>query len=112
MPPHSPSLFPPNSGDPAIQITGIRKDCLRGTVETSTLSNVNLCIERGEIVPVMSRGSCGKSTLRSSTRLLNEPTGGATESNSRTMSFHSAKGLANLIKYKMGFVFKYYHLIQ
>ena len=97
---------------PVLQLREIEKVYQTKTIETVALHRVNLTIYQGEFVSVMGPSGCGKSTLLSLMGLLDEPTSGTIEVNSRPVQSYSDRELAGLRNLKIGFVFQSYHLIN
>ncbi|WP_046244013.1 ABC transporter ATP-binding protein [Hymenobacter terrenus] len=97
---------------PVLRLSEIEKVYQTRDIETVALNRVNLTIYKGEFVSIMGPSGCGKSTLLSLMGLLDEPTSGTIEVNSRPVESYSDKELAGLRNLKIGFVFQSYHLIN
>ena len=75
------------------------------------LSGVSLTIHPGELVGVMGPSGSGKSTLLNVAGGLDRPTSGRVLVAGQDLSELSAKGLAELRRRRIGFVFQDYNLI-
>ena len=51
------------SGEPFLQLQGLRKTFSRGSTETEVLHDISLDIAEGEFVSIIGHSGCGKSTL-------------------------------------------------
>src|SRR5437667_6578858 len=96
---------------PVIQLEGITKVFATDEVETHALSNVNVLIARGEYVSIAGPSGCGKSTLLSILGLLDSPTQGSYELNSRPVATLKASERARVRNREIGFIFQSFNLI-
>lgn len=95
-----------------IKLTGIDKIYRTKEIETQALENVNLEVEKGEFLSIMGPSGCGKSTLLNIIGLLDTPTNGSIEINSKLIDAKmSDKALAKFRNETLGFVFQSFHLI-
>lgn len=95
-----------------IKLTGIDKIYRTKEIETQALENVNLEVEKGEFLSIMGPSGCGKSTLLNIIGLLDIPTNGSIEINSKLIDAKmSDKALAKFRNETLGFVFQSFHLI-
>ena len=99
-------------GVPMLQLTNIEKVYQTKTIETVALHQVNLTINKGELVSIINPSGCGKSTLFSLLGLLDEPTSGTVVLGGRPVPSYSERELATLRNEQIGFVFQSYHLIN
>ena len=81
-------------------------------VETTALDNINLEIEKGELVAVMGPSGCGKSTLLNLIGLLDEPTRGKVALEGRTIDRYGDRDLAQVRNERLGFIFQQFHLVS
>ncbi len=75
------------------------------------LTDINLEIERGEHIAVVGRSGSGKSTLLNLIGLLDSPTAGVYELDSRATDALSARARARLRGATFGFVFQQFNLL-
>lgn len=95
-----------------IKLTGIDKIYRTKEIETQALENVNLEVGKGEFLSIMGPSGCGKSTLLNIIGLLDTPTNGSIEINSKLIDAKmSDKALAKFRNETLGFVFQSFHLI-
>lgn len=95
-----------------IELKEIGKVFRTSEIETIALENVNIHIEKGELVAIMGPSGCGKSTLLNIIGLLDKPTTGTV-----TIAGTSGKGMkdSDMAAFRnstIGFVFQQFHLIQ
>jgi ABC-type lipoprotein export system ATPase subunit len=94
-----------------IKLTNITKEYdLSGEIFTA-LANVSLQIKAGEFVGILGPSGSGKSTLMHIMGLLDHPTRGKVEINSRDISQLNDNELSTLRNSFVGFVFQSYNLI-
>jgi putative ABC transport system ATP-binding protein len=83
-------------------------------IETVALHNVNLTIEKGELVSIMGPSGCGKSTLLNLIGLLDEASEGEIELDGERIGRghrHGDRELARIRNERVGFIFQQFHLI-
>jgi putative ABC transport system ATP-binding protein len=95
-----------------IKLQAVSKQYRTDRIETTALDNINLEIDRGELVSVMGPSGCGKSTLLNLIGLLDEPTSGAVELDGARVDGRTDRELAKLRNRKVGFIFQQFHLIS
>ncbi|HEV8578918.1 MAG TPA: ABC transporter ATP-binding protein [Thermoanaerobaculia bacterium] len=81
-------------------------------VETTALDNINLEIEKGELVSVMGPSGCGKSTLLNLMGLLDEPSSGKVALDGKPIDRYGDRELARLRNERVGFIFQQFHLVS
>jgi putative ABC transport system ATP-binding protein len=96
---------------PVIKLKELTKVFATDEVETHALSNVSLEIGRGEYVSIGGPSGCGKSTLLSILGLLDSPTGGAYELNTRPVAELASSERARVRNREIGFIFQSFNLI-
>ena len=100
-----------NGAPPVIRLQGLTKVFTTDEVETHALSNVSLEVGRGDYVAIGGPSGCGKSTLLSILGLLDSPTGGSYELNSRPVAELAASERARVRNREIGFIFQSFNLI-
>ena len=81
-------------------------------VETTALDNINLEIDKGELVSVMGPSGCGKSTLLNLMGLLDAPSSGKVALDGKPIDRYSDRELARLRNERVGFIFQQFHLVS
>jgi putative ABC transport system ATP-binding protein len=100
-----------NEAPPVIKLQGLTKVFTTDEVETHALSNVSLDIGRGDYVAIGGPSGCGKSTLLSILGLLDSPTAGSYELNSRPVAELGPSERARVRNREIGFIFQSFNLI-
>ncbi|HTQ81247.1 MAG TPA: ABC transporter ATP-binding protein [Thermoanaerobaculia bacterium] len=83
-------------------------------IETLALHQINLTIDKGELVSIMGPSGCGKSTLLNLIGLLDEPSEGSVELDGEVIDRRRRRKdreLARLRNERVGFIFQQFHLI-
>jgi putative ABC transport system ATP-binding protein len=96
---------------PVIKLKDLTKVFSTDEVETHALSNVSLDIARGEYVSIGGPSGCGKSTLLSILGLLDSPSRGEYELNSRAVADLAPSERARVRNREIGFIFQSFNLI-
>ena len=99
------------SPKPLIQVRGLRKEYRVGEEVVVALQNIDLDIERGEIVCIFGTSGSGKSTLLNQLAGLEKPTRGTVEIGGVPISALSENALAAFRQKHLGFVFQSYNLL-
>jgi putative ABC transport system ATP-binding protein len=81
-------------------------------VETTALDNINLEIDKGELVSVMGPSGCGKSTLLNLMGLLDAPSSGKVALDGKPIDRYGDRELARLRNERVGFIFQQFHLVS
>jgi putative ABC transport system ATP-binding protein len=76
------------------------------------IDHVNLSVEKGEMVVIMGRSGCGKTTLLNLIAGLDRPTSGSIVVNGISLAGKSEDELARFRLLNIGFVFQDYNLIS
>jgi putative ABC transport system ATP-binding protein len=97
--------------DPIIRLAGITKTYKAGEIEVPALVDVDLTIERGEMVAIMGPSGSGKSTLMNVLGCLDQPTKGSYRFEGREVSTLPKRELSALRLSAFGFVFQGFQLI-
>ena len=82
-----------------------------GTNMVKALDNVNISVERGELIGVVGRSGSGKSTLLNMLGALDRPTSGSVEIGGQDISKMNDEQLTAMRRSKIGFIFQNYNLI-
>lgn len=95
-----------------VELKNIEKTYLTGEITLHVLKDVDLNIEKGEMLAIMGPSGSGKSTLMNIIGLLDRPTEGVYRlQNEKIELSMSDKKLANLRSKKIGFVFQFFYLL-
>lgn len=95
-----------------LQVKDMNKSYSYGDQQQSILQNVNLSIEKGEMVAIMGTSGAGKSTLLHILGLLDTPDNGSYFLNGIRIRNEKEKKKAQLRNQYLGFVFQDFHLIK
>jgi len=101
----------PEDGFPIVEVSNVRKSYVLGSLEIPVLSEVNLKIERGELLSIMGPSGSGKSTLVSLIDCLDRPTEGHILVRGHDLNRMSDQDLAPLRGLEIGFVFQTFNLV-
>src|ERR1700729_3695428 len=99
------------AGQPLIQIQEMTKVFYTDEIETHALSGVHLSIAKGEYVAMSGPSGCGKSTLLSIIGLLDTPTAGRYQLNSKPVENLDFAERARIRNQEIGFIFQSFNLI-
>jgi putative ABC transport system ATP-binding protein len=97
---------------PMVVTTGLGRDFVTGASVVHALRDVDLRIERGELVAVRGRSGSGKTTLLSLLGGLDRPTAGGVTIDGRSLGDMSAEALVELRRRKVGFIFQAFGLLS
>lgn len=82
-----------------------------GTPPVAALSDVDLTIERGELVAVVGPSGSGKSTMLNLMGALDRPTSGEVAIDGQVINGLADRSLSGLRGHRIGFVFQGFHLL-
>ncbi len=98
--------------DPLISLKGLRRDYASGDGTITVLKDIELTIERGEMVAIIGASGSGKSTLMNILGLLDRPTSGTYSISGRETSALDNDDRSALRREHFGFIFQRYHLLD
>src|ERR1700736_2704520 len=99
------------NGQALIKLDGVTKVFFTDEVETHALSGIHMEIGKGEYVSIAGPSGCGKSTLLSILGLLDSPSEGSYQLNSRPVAELPASERARVRNREIGFIFQSFNLI-
>ncbi|MEW6364346.1 MAG: ABC transporter ATP-binding protein [Acidobacteriota bacterium] len=99
------------SDESLIRLISIRKSYDLGPVSVEILKDVNLTIQKGEMVSIVGASGCGKSTLMNILGVLDAPTSGRYLLEGQETSHLSDQVLSQIRNRRIGFVFQQFHLL-
>jgi putative ABC transport system ATP-binding protein len=102
---------PPNDGA-MVETHGLSRDFRVGTSVVHALSDVNLRVERGELLAIRGRSGSGKTTLLSLIGGLDRPTSGRVLVDGEAVTEMGQDGLVELRRRKIGFIFQAFGLLS
>ncbi len=97
--------------EPTLLLDNVSRTHGTGENAVHALAGVSLAVHPGELVAVMGPSGSGKSTLLNVAGGLDRPTAGTVRIAGEDLTTLSPKGLAQLRRRKVGFVFQDYNLI-
>jgi ABC-type lipoprotein export system ATPase subunit len=95
-----------------LRTRGLRKEYGKDAGLVRAVDGVDLEVARGETLAVMGPSGCGKSTLLHLLGGLDRPSGGELWLDGTRIDHLSERGLANLRRRQVGFVFQAFHLMD
>jgi putative ABC transport system ATP-binding protein len=94
-----------------LELHGVSKMYGNGEAAVHALIDVDLCVERGELVAIMGPSGSGKSSLLTIAGGLEEPSGGMVLIDGEPLADLSSNARAQLRRRTMGFVFQDFNLL-
>jgi lipoprotein-releasing system ATP-binding protein len=94
-----------------IDVVGLYKSFPMGGRELVVLNNINLHIQRGELIAIMGASGAGKSTLLQILGTLDRPTKGTVSFEGQDIFKLSEQQQAEFRNKRVGFVFQFHHLL-
>lgn len=94
-----------------IELKNINKVYGKGESESKVLRNVNLAVDKGELIAIMGPSGAGKSTLLNILGCIDVPSSGQYYLDGNDISMIHADGLALIRNVKIGFVFQNFNLL-
>ena len=96
---------------PLIKLGGVSKVFHTDQLETHALSEIDMGIDSGEFVSIAGPSGCGKSTLLAIIGLLDTPTSGSYQLDTKGVDRLDARARARIRNRQIGFVFQAFNLI-
>ncbi|MGE0128223.1 MAG: ABC transporter ATP-binding protein [Blastocatellales bacterium] len=97
--------------EPLLRLDAVTKVFYTDEVETHALAGIHLEIGQGEYVSIAGPSGCGKSTLLSILGLLDSPSDGSYQLNSKPVQSLSLSDRARIRNREIGFIFQSFNLI-
>lgn len=94
-----------------LELKGIYKNYIQGTMDVPVLKDINLSIEEGEYVAIMGPSGSGKSTLMNIIGCLDKPTQGQYFLDGEEIANYNDKELSFVRNKSIGFVFQTFNLL-
>ncbi|HVG02952.1 MAG TPA: ABC transporter ATP-binding protein [Nitrospira sp.] len=94
-----------------IDVVGLYKSFPMGGRELVVLNDINLRIQRGELIAIMGASGAGKSTLLQILGTLDRPTKGTVSFEGQDIFKLSEQQQAEFRNKRVGFVFQFHHLL-
>lgn len=94
-----------------LQLRGVKKTYLQGTVQVHALQGIDLDIDKGEFTAIAGPSGSGKTTLLNLIGCLDSPTSGSIRLAGDDLSTLNPNQLADIRREKIGFIFQSYNLI-
>ena len=102
----------PEPAERMVETRGLGRDFVAGSNVVHALTDVDLDVERGELVAVRGRSGSGKTTLLSLLGGLDRPTSGEVRIDGRPLGDMDAEALVELRRRKIGFIFQAFGLLS
>lgn len=94
-----------------LELKGIYKNYIQGTMDVPVLKDINLSVEEGEYVAIMGPSGSGKSTLMNIIGCLDKPTAGSYYLDGEEIGNYNDKELSYVRNKSIGFVFQTFNLL-
>jgi putative ABC transport system ATP-binding protein len=101
----------PTGGAPIVTLRKTSKSYSMGSVQVVALRDVDLVLNRGELVVILGPSGCGKSTLLNVIGGLDRPTSGSVEVDGDDIASYDESRLSRYRRKKIGFVFQFFNLV-
>ncbi len=95
-----------------IELINVNKIYKMGDIPTTALNNINLCINRGEILVIIGSSGGGKTTLLNVMSGLDNATSGTILFKGKNISKYKDSKLTKFRKENLGFIFQTYNLLE
>ncbi|MDP6182460.1 MAG: ABC transporter ATP-binding protein [Gammaproteobacteria bacterium] len=100
-----------NTAPPAVSLRGLTKAYRSGTAAQVVLSEVDLCIGRGQFIVILGRSGSGKSTLLNLLGAMDRPTAGQIKVNGTDIGTLKESERTKFRRTSLGFIFQAYNLV-
>src|SRR5690606_19746825 len=94
-----------------LELKGVTKIYQQGKIEVPALRGIDLTVEQGEFTTIFGPSGSGKTTLLNMIGCLDKPTSGTIIFAGQELGRLTKKGLAQLRRCNIGFIFQSYNLI-
>ena len=95
-----------------IELKDVCKEYKSGKIRNSVLSNINLTIEKGEIIVILGPSGSGKTTLLNVISGLDRISSGKIMYDGKNISKYSDIRMTRFRKKRLGFIFQTYNLLE
>ncbi|WP_019025976.1 lipoprotein-releasing ABC transporter ATP-binding protein LolD [Colwellia piezophila] len=95
-----------------LQCCQLSKSYKQGDIETTVLTNLELSVEKGELLAVVGSSGCGKSTFLHLAGALDTPSSGQVLINGIDIHQLSDKERAKFRNQHIGFIYQFHHLMM
>jgi lipoprotein-releasing system ATP-binding protein len=95
-----------------LQCSQLSKQYKQGDIETKVLNNLELSVEKGELLAVVGSSGCGKSTFLHLAGALDTPSSGRVLINDIDIHQLSDKERAKFRNQHIGFIYQFHHLMM
>lgn len=107
----NPSNPNPNSTSHVLECRNLQKNYVDGELYVEVLKNVDLQLQRGEMLAIIGPSGCGKSTLLHLLGSLDQPTAGSICICGQDISKLSENEKSALRNKHLGFIYQFHHLL-
>lgn len=97
---------------PLIEISHLRREYPAGESTITVLKDINLTIQRGEMVAIVGQSGSGKSTLMNILGCLDRPSSGSYKIDGQETTTLTLEDFPALRREHFGFIFQRYHLLS
>ncbi|WMM23321.1 ABC transporter ATP-binding protein [Tissierella sp. MB52-C2] len=94
-----------------LKIENLKKTYGKGKTTVEALKNINLSVERGQMIAIMGPSGCGKSTLLNLISGIDKPTSGEVVVEDSSISKLSENSLALYRRRQIGIIYQFFNLI-
>ena len=95
-----------------IELKDVCKEYKSGKIRNSVLNNINLAIEKGEIIVILGPSGSGKTTLLNVISGLDRISSGKIMYDGKNISKYSDIRMTKFRKKRLGFIFQTYNLLE